>query len=127
MARPVGHSLLIRLVRCGQATRKRARVTLQTSTENKEERVKARIEEAGGAKAVADGITAFHRNMCELDDRTAELRLRFPNRWVALVDGEILTHSGTQLDLLKLVDSEGWDRSVTAIRRMDPNPVKLIL
>ena len=95
--------------------------------EDKEERIKARIEEVGGAAAVADGIAVFHKNMCELDDRTAELRVRFPNQWVALMDGEILTHSGNQLDLLKLVDREGWDRSVTAIRHMDPKPVKFIL
>ena len=100
---------------------------MQTSVENKEERIKAVIEEAGGARAVADGIAAFHKNMCELDDRTVELRTRFPHHWVALQAGEILTHPGTQLDLLKLVDREGWDRSVTAIGRMNPNPVKLIL
>ena len=100
---------------------------MQTSVEHKEERIKAQIREAGGAKAVADGIAAFHKNMCELDDRTVELRTRFPHHWVALLDGEILTHPGTQLDLLELVDREGWDRSVTAIGHMNPNPVKFIL
>ena len=100
---------------------------MQTSVGDKEERLKAVIDEAGGAKVVADGIAAFHKNMCELDDRTAELRRRYPHHWVALLDGEILTHPGTQLDLLELVDGEGWDRSVTAIRYMDPNPVKFIL
>ena len=100
---------------------------MQTSVGDKEERLRAVIDEAGGAKVVADGIAAFHKNMCELDDRTAELRRRYPHHWVALLDGEILTHPGTQLDLLELVDGEGWDRSVTAIRYMDPNPVKFIL
>ncbi len=100
---------------------------MQTSVENKEERIKAVIEEAGGARAVADGIAAFHKNMCELDDRTGELRKRFPHHWVALLDGEILRHPGTLLDLLELVDREGWDRGVTAVRHMNPNPVKLIL
>jgi hypothetical protein len=100
---------------------------MQTSVGDREERVKAVINALGGAKAVADGIAAFHKNMCELDDRTAELTKRFPHHWVALLDGEILTHPGTQLDLLELVDREGWDRSVTGIRYMDPNPVKFIL
>ena len=100
---------------------------MQTSVEDREERVKAVINAMGGAKAVADGIATFHKNMCELDDRTAELTKRFPHHWVALLDGEILAHPGTQLDLLELVDSEGWDRSVTGIRYMDPNPVKFIL
>ncbi len=100
---------------------------MRTTVEDKEERLKSVIEAAGGAKVVADGIAAFHKNMCELDDRTAELRRRFPHHWVALLDGEIQTHPGTQLDLLELVDSEGWDRSVTGIRYMDPNPVKFIL
>ena len=100
---------------------------MQTSIENKEERIKALIEEAGGARAVADGIVAFRKNTIELDDRTVELRKRFPHHWVALLDGEILTHPGTQLDLLELVDREGWDRSLTAIAHMNPNPVKLIL
>ena len=100
---------------------------MRTTVEDKEERLKSVIEAAGGAKVVADGIAAFHKNMCELDDRTAELRRRFPHHWVALLDGEILAHPGTQLDLLELVGSEGWDRSVTGIRYMDPNPVKFIL
>ena len=100
---------------------------MRTTVEDKEERLKSVIEAAGGAKVVADGIAAFHKNMCELDDRTAELRGRFPHHWVALMDGEILTHPGTQVDLLELVDRKGWDRSLTAIRYMDPNPVKFIL
>ena len=100
---------------------------MQSSVEDKVERIKAQNELAGGAKAVADGIASFHKNMCDLDDRTAELTARFPHHWVALLDGEILTHPGTQLDLLELVDREGWDRSVTAVRHMNPNPVKLIL
>ena len=100
---------------------------MRTTVEDKEERLKSVIEAAGGAKVVADGIAAFHKNMCELDDRTAELRRRFPHHWVALLDGEIQTHPGTQVDLLELVDIEGWDRSLTAIRYMDPNPVKFIL
>ena len=100
---------------------------MQISVEDREERVKAVINAMGGAKAVADGIATFHKNMCELDDRTAELTKRFPHHWVALLDGEILTHPGTQVDLLELVDRKGWDRSLTAIRYMDPNPVKFIL
>ena len=100
---------------------------MDTTVEDKEERVKGVIDAVGGAKVVADGIAAFHKNMCELDDRTAELRGRFPHHWVALMDGEILTHPGTQVDLLELVDRQGWDRSLTAIRYMDPNPVKFIL
>ena len=100
---------------------------MQTSVEDKEERIKAQIELAGGAKAVADGIAAFHKNMCELDDRTPELKRRFPHHWVALLDGEILTDPGTLLDLLELVDREGWDRGATAVRHMNPNSVKLIL
>ena len=100
---------------------------MRTTVEDKEERLKSVIEAAGGAKVVADGIAAFHKNMCELDDRTAELRRRFPHHWVALLDGEIQTHPGTQVDLLELVDIEGWDRSLTAIRYMDPNPIKFIL
>ena len=100
---------------------------MQTSVDDKEERIKALIEEAGGARAVADGIAAFHKNMCELDDRTPELMTRFPHHWVALLDGEILTHPGTLLDLLELVDREGWDRGATAVRHMNPNPVKLII
>ena len=100
---------------------------MQTSVKDKEERIKAVIEEAGGARAVADGIAAFHKNMCELDDRTGELRKHFPHHWVALLDGEILRHPGTLLDLLELVDREGWDRGATAVRHMNPNPVKLIL
>ena len=100
---------------------------MHTTVEDKEERVKAVINAMGGAKAVADGIATFHKNMCELDDRTAELTKRFPHHWVALMDGEILTHPGTQVDLLELVDRKGWDRSLTAIRYMDPNPVKFIL
>ena len=100
---------------------------MTTSVEDKEERIKAQIELAGGAKAVADGIAAFHKNMCELDDRTGELRKRFPHHWVALLDGEILTHPGTLLDLLELVDREGLDRGATAIGYINPNPVKLIL
>ena len=47
---------------------------MHTTVEDKEERVKAVIDAVGGAKVVADGIAAFHKNMCELDDRTAELR-----------------------------------------------------
>ena len=100
---------------------------MQTSVEDKEERIKALIEEAGGARAIADGIAAFRKNAIELDDRTPELRRRFPHHWVALVNGEILTHPGTQLDLLELMDREGWDRGLTAIGHMNPNPVKLIL
>ena len=100
---------------------------MHTTVEDKEERVKAVIDAVGGAKVVAEGIAAFHKNMCELDDLTAELRGRFPHSWVALMDGEILTHPGTQVDLLELVDRKGWDRSLTAIRYMDPNPVKFIL
>ena len=100
---------------------------MHTTVEDREERVKAVINAMGGAKAVADGIATFHKNMCELDDRTAELTKRFPHHWVALLDGEILTHPGTQVDLLELVDRKGWDRSLTAIRYMDPNPVKFIL
>ena len=100
---------------------------MHTTVGDKEERVKGVIDAVGGAKVVADGIATFHKNMCELDDRTAELTKRFPHHWVALLDGEILAHPGTQLDLLELVDSEGWDRSVTGIRYMDPNPVKFIL
>ena len=74
---------------------------MQTSVEDKEERVKAVIDAVGGAKVVAEGIATFHKNMCELDDLTAELRGRFPHHsWVALMDGEILTHPGTQVDLL---------------------------
>ena len=100
---------------------------MRTSVEDKEKRIKAQIKAAGGARAVADGIVAFRKNTVELDDRTPELRRRFPHHWVALLDGEILTHPGTQMDLLELVDREGWDRSVATIGHMNPNPVKLIL
>ena len=85
------------------------------------------IREAGGAKAVAEGIEAYNRNMCELDSRTAQLRKTFPHHWVALQDRKVLTHSGTLEELMALLDQEGWSRDSSAVRYMDPNPVKLIL
>lgn len=85
------------------------------------------IKEAGGAKAVADRIEAYNRNMCELDSRTAQLRKTFPHHWVALQDGKVLTHRGALHELMALLDQEGWPRDSSAVRYMDPNPVKLIL
>ena len=49
---------------------------------------------------MADAIDAFHNNMCELDNRTDELKKRFPHHWVALQEGSVLTHSGTLHDLM---------------------------
>ena len=95
--------------------------------EGRESQIHKAIDAAGGAKAVADGIEAYNRNMSELDSRTDELRKRFPHHWVALQDGKVLTHTGTLEELMALLDQEGWSRDSSAVRYMDPNPVKLIL
>ena len=91
------------------------------------DRIMAEIESAGGVSALVAGMEAFRKNTCDLDDRMEELTARYPNHWVALLDGEVLTHPGSQIDLLKLVDRHGWNRDVTAIEYLDPNPAKLIL
>lgn len=85
------------------------------------------VEQLGGKEAILESIRAFSRRSDRMIELSDELRERYPDKWVALLDDdEVIV--GNDLDLVwRKVDERGISRSEAIVKLMETNPRIIIV
>lgn len=85
------------------------------------------VEQLGGKEAILEGLRAFSRRSDRMIELSDELRERYPDKWVALLDDdEVIV--GDDLDLVwRKVDERGISRSEAIVKLMEKNPRIIIV
>ena len=80
------------------------------------------VEELGGKEAILESLRAFSRRSDRMIELSDELRKRYPDKWVALLDGdEVIV--GDDLDSVwGKVDERGISRNEAIVKLMETNP-----
>lgn len=84
------------------------------------------LKEVGGVEGLHEALLAFERRHAELETRRAELLRQYPNKWVALCDGQVMA-ADTLEGLLQCLAEKGVPSQETPVEYLDPNPLPLVL
>ncbi len=85
------------------------------------------IEEMGGAKAVLAGFTEFYNRMNALDAKRSQLTEEYPDKWIALHNGEVSVSSDSLEELLGEMDRLGIPRKESIVEFMETERRNLVL
>ena len=85
------------------------------------------VEQLGGKEAILESLRAFSRRSDRMIELSDELRKRYPDKWVALLDDdEVIV--GDDLDFVwREVDERGIPRSEAIVKLMETNPRIIIV
>ena len=85
------------------------------------------VEQLGGKEAILESLRAFSRRSDRMIELSDELRKRYPDKWVALLDDdEVIV--GDDLDFVwREVDERGISRSEAIVKLMETNPRIIIV
>ncbi len=85
------------------------------------------VEQLGGKEAILESLRAFSRRSDRMIELSDELRKRYPDKWVALLDDdEVIV--GDDLDFVwRKVDERGISRSEAIVKLMETNPRIIIV
>ena len=87
----------------------------------------AMIEEIGGVGALLDGFALRRRLSVRISEMYASLLERYPDKWVALGDGDVLAVGDSMDEALNAMEKLGIDRSAAVVRYIDTDPPILLL
>ena len=85
------------------------------------------IKEMGGAKAVHAGLREFTNRVRTLDAKRGQLTREYPNKWIAMYNGEIDAIADSLEGLLEKMDSLGIPREGAVIKFMDTERRTMVL
>ncbi len=85
------------------------------------------VEKMGGAENIREDLRSFSRRTERMDARLGELKERYPDKWVALLDdGDIITADSLG-GVLKKLDERGIPRRGAVVKLMETNPSVIII
>ena len=85
------------------------------------------IEQMGGVQEVHVGLREFSNRVREFDAKRVQLTEKYPNKWIAMCNGEIGAIADSLEDLLKEMDRLGIPRKGAVIEFMDTERRTMIL
>ena len=85
------------------------------------------IKQMGGAREVHIGLRDFANRVRALDTRRIELTEKYPNKWIAMHNADIVSFADTLEDVLKELDARGVPRKGAVIEFMDTERRTMIL
>ena len=85
------------------------------------------LEQLGDPADVARELKAFCQSARSLDRQLPDLVDRYPNQWVAVLDGKVRAHGRTLQDVIKKIDQKGLPREQTIVRFIDKGERVMIL
>ena len=85
------------------------------------------IKQMGGAQEVYIGLREFTDRVRAFDAQRVQLTKKYPNKWIAMHDGEIGAIADSLEDLLKEMDRLGIPRKGAVIEFMDTERGTMIL
>ena len=85
------------------------------------------VEKMGGAERIREDICNFSRRIERLDERRDELKKRYPDKWVALIDDGRVVASDRLADVLEELDKRGISRKKAVVKLMETNPSVIII
>ena len=85
------------------------------------------IEETGGVDALLEDFALHRKLMLRMNEMHDGLFKRYPDKWVALGEGDFLAVGDSKKEALDAIEKLGIDRTAAAVRFMDTDPPLLIL
>ena len=85
------------------------------------------VEKMGGAENIREDFRRFSRRTERMDARLGELKERYPDKWVALLDGGDIIAADSLGDVLKKLDERGIPRRKAVVKLMETNPSVIII
>ena len=89
--------------------------------------VRTILEQLGIPAEVVRELKAFSRSARSLSNQYPQLVDRYPNQWVAVLDGKVRAHGRTFHEVMKKVDQEGLPREHAVVRFIDKGERVMIL
>ena len=72
-----------------------------------EERLAEIIDRFGGPDALAERERLFRANLEYFEEHAAELRLRYPDQWVGIVDRQVKAHADDGESVIRQLEEAG--------------------
>lgn len=85
------------------------------------------LEQLGDPADVVRELKAFRRSARSLDKQLPDLVNRYPEQWVAVLDGKVRAHGQTFDEVMTKIDQEGLPREHTIVRFIDNGDLTMIL
>ena len=74
-----------------------------------DERLAEIINRFGGPDALAERERRFRANLQYFEDHAAELRLRYPDQWIGIVDRQVKAHADNGESVVRQLEEAGED------------------
>ena len=85
------------------------------------------LEQIGDPADIARELKEFSRSTRSLDKQLPDLVDRYPDQWVAVLDGKVRAHGRTFEEVMQKIDQEGLPRKRTLVRFLERDPRAMIL
>ena len=85
------------------------------------------VKEMGGAREIHIGLQEFSNRVKVLEDRRAELTRKYPNKWIAMYNGDVVVVADCLEDVLNEMDNQAIPRRETVIEFMDTERRNMVL
>ena len=92
----------------------------------KERALKA-LESLGGAKRVREELLEYTERVERFERKRSQLTEQYPDKWVAMADGEVVAVADSLEDVLTELDECGLRRSDAVVEFLDTHPRNMIL
>ena len=80
------------------------------------------VEANGGFDAFIAESKLHHKMMLRMNEMHDGLFKRYPDKWVALGEGDVIAVGDSKKDALDAIEKLGMTRTAVAVRFMDTNP-----
>ena len=85
------------------------------------------IEEMGGESYIREGLARFRELHNLIDEQYLDLVEKYPDKWIAMTDGEKLIVAGSPDELFANLDEQGIDRADVATKFIRAKGRRMIL
>jgi hypothetical protein len=84
-------------------------------------------EQIGDPADIVRELQEFDRSARSLDKQLPDLVDRYPDQWVAVLDGKVRAHGRNFDEVMQKIDQEGLPRKRTLVRFLEKDPRAMIL
>ena len=85
------------------------------------------VKQMGGAREVHLGLRDFANRVKVLEDKRPELTAQYPNKWIAMYNGNIVVVADSLEDVLKDMDEQAIPRKDAVIEFLDTERRNMVL
>ena len=85
------------------------------------------LKQMGGAQEIHIGLRQFTSRVRAFDAQRVQLTKKYPNKWIAMYNGEVAATADSLENLLKEMDRLGIPREESIVKFMDTERRTLIL